>query len=532
MRIDKHRKVLSSFIIFLVITLAGCGAGSGAPDNKDPVSAGGSAAEEPADIADVNSETYDATSAVFDYYNIPQNFGSFWIMRNWTVDRNGVTIPEDRQFRILYDVLTGEPQCMVLSKDVETGRGEFNDIITRQRSALYDLEGNLISDWDDYDFYEGFGDYIVRQESWQYSYSGDEPWSPKGGLWNFKEKQTLIDGAFQVARINDDRVLLSEIFYRPMGVVDKNGNKIAGFPLPEIYKNARPWNGYIIASDESYAEYNEFAQYRSFLLDSEFQQILSYDFLEESTWGNILRYRENDGTKEGRNGIITIEGKELFRIQPEEYSMYFDDDFLILRSGEYDSVSNPLKYKIVSLKDGETLFEGFEMVEYYLQYEDSGPPENFLIYKDDHLQVFNRQNGLTASKVMPNLLYFSLYKHDVFGVSVQNDNGDIINMLYGADLEPIIPQGKYNSISPTMKWTGKKYEYYDKYIGSIYENNYSRNTSDLLDADGTVLVGGLSAIYDVGRDRISVRKGFDVGLMDWHGNWIVKRSMFAELQDD
>lgn len=53
-----------------------------------------------------------------------------------------------------------------------------------------------------------------------------------------------------------------------------------------------------------------------------------------------------------------------------------------------------------------------------------------------------------------------------------------------------------------------------------------------MDLHGNLLIEGLNEIYQVGPDRIAARKGFDIGLMDWHGNWIVKRSIFSVILDD
>jgi len=45
-------------------------------------------------------------------------------------------------------------------------------------------------------------------------------------------------------------------------------------------------------------------------------------------------------------------------------------------------------------------------------------------------------------------------------------------------------------------------------------------------------VDNITTVYDVGPNRIALRRGFDVGLMDWNGNWIVKRRIFTGFGDD
>jgi hypothetical protein len=76
-------------------------------------------------------------------------------------------VPEDEQFEVLYNALTGEPQCLVLTEIKLMGRedDEHGSAIGQDFSALYDLDGNLLYDWDAYVYRAGFGDCIIRQKS-------------------------------------------------------------------------------------------------------------------------------------------------------------------------------------------------------------------------------------------------------------------------------------------------------------------------------------------------------------------------------
>jgi hypothetical protein len=50
---------------------------------------------------------------------------------------------------------------------------------------------------------------------------------------------------------------------------------------------------------------------------------------------------------------------------------------------------------------------------------------------------------------------------------------------------------------------------------------------DILDHTGKVVVSNVTEVYGSGPDRIALHRGFSVGLMDWSGNWIVKRDIFS-----
>jgi hypothetical protein len=287
--------------------------------------------------------------------------------------------------------------------------------------------------------------------------------------------------------------------------------------------------------------YDETVQQRSFLLTSGFEELLSHDILQESYTSRLLRYTNGAGTEYERSGIITMDGTELYSIQPGEDVVYFDEDFLVISYEEYSSAQETVSYdyypveynyKVISLNDGTVISEGASFVSFNLEYDYTKPSDNILIYKEETLKVLNREKGITAQKYLPGIYYINLLKDDLFCVNADFGENDYTSMILDQDLNEVVPGGIYNNIRQGMSWSGNDYKYFDVLIGEWHDERYTGWFADLLDLEGKTLVSGLNSIFEVGFDRIAVRKGFDIGLMDWQGNWIVKKSVFSELQDD
>ena len=529
MQTTTRHSLISLLIVFFAFALAGCNTGTNNPgEGNAPLE--DTQAPQPGDTQGLK-DSQDQQSGYTDpggsalptgeLYQIPMD-NDYMNPSYWVVDRDGVTVPEDRQFRFLYDILTGEPQCMTLSK-TEASKTEDDAVISTETSALFDLEGHLISDWGEFLYSAGFGDFVIRQVIVPEPYYDATPPAEESGLWNFKTKEMHIPDVFLAERLSGDKALLTDSNYLPMGVADGKGARLAGFPMPEQYVSARAWNGYILAANSDY----------SFLLTPELDQLLAFSSLQESFTSGLLRYTDRIDADGEKRGIITPDGEELYQIPPGESEIYFDENFIVTEySYNYNSsLNHTALYKIVNLKSGELVCDGIEMVAHDLYAGSSGPRENILVYKEGYLQLFNRVEGLRAEKELPGLVSINILPGGLFCVEANMGNYSFSYMLLGGGLEEIIPLGVYSNITPAMRWNGNDYEYFGKFLCER-DSGQSIYLTDFLDTDGSVLIEGLNNIYEVGTDRIAARKGFSAGLMDWAGKWIVERSVFSGLSDD
>ena len=520
----KPRYVFIVVLLALTIVVAGCSPGADLrKENNAP-----NAAQIP---VNGNLRTVGESTAGFtdEQYSIRLNVFDWNSSKYWVVDRNGKTIPEDKQFTVLYDILTGEPQCLVKTRYEETGRDEYGYVQTNEYSALFDLAGKLICDWDSYYYHSGFGDYLVR-------FSANIPpddWTGYMGrydLWNFKTGESFGRDVSTIRRLANGIVLLLDDTSRPLGTVDGSGNIISGFPLPEQYAYAWPWNGYVFASTHSYYTDNLLPE-RYFLLTPDFKQILSYDLLDTRSNDEVLKFADGVGTNKIRSGIVTTKGEEIYYVPDYKLVQYFDKDIVVTRTKEYTTYTDPERYRIERISDGAVLIEDVQRFSYDYSYEKI-EIEKVLAYRDGYLYAIDKKTGDIKQKEMQGVSYIETFSTGMFLVSIMTEDYSFSEMLINGDLQEITSQGQYLNLRQSIRWKGETLENYNVIVAEKYDQKRNVYYRDLLDMEGNLILQGLNDVFGVGPDRIAVRKGFSVGLMDWDGNWIVKRSIFSELQND
>ena len=498
------------------------GGEDGTPASSTPGAPLPSAPTPAPDTPDTNAG-YGATEPLFnEHYSIPIGQNIYRPALKWVVDRDGATIPEDRQFDVLYDVLTGEPQCLTIMKTEAAGKNEYGGIMTRENSALFDLDGNLLYDWGEYTYIGGFGDYIIRQHSPLITYDETQASYYESGLWDFKTGQTMAPDAGSVEKLSDSEVLLLDIESRPLGTMSASGEKRAGFPAPVQYASAMAWNGYIIASSKPFTMHDYEGLYRRYLLTPGFEPIFECQRLSGSPAGNVLFYTEETDLIEKRSGIITTDGHELYRMPQGRSVFYYDEELIITNTN-----SNPVKYTIVRLSDGEIIYDGISAIAYDYDYVERGLFEQILVYKDGFLRLIGRDGTEISGLKAPMVKFVQAFGAGFYAATMETDT----YMVLDADLNEIIAPGTYYFIKEAKRQVGERYYYYNVFVGERAGAGRGRYT-DLIGADGSVLAAGLNDAFGVGYDRIAVRKGFQAGLMDWGGNWIVRQPIFSILDDD
>ncbi|HIU10342.1 MAG TPA: DUF5046 domain-containing protein [Candidatus Avidehalobacter gallistercoris] len=100
--------------------------------------------------------------------------------------------------------------------------------------------------------------------------------------------------------------------------------------------------------------------------------------------------------------------------------------------------------------------------------------------------------------------------------------------VYNLDGTPVTLAEDYDSIwSVSDEVTGRQLPY----LVAGYNGVGGSRLNDLLAADGSVLVSGITQQYAVTEGLIYCQRGFERGLMDFDGNWIYQESVFTELDD-
>jgi len=127
---------------------------------------------------------------------------------------------------------------------------------------------------------------------------------------------------------------------------------------------------------------------------------------------------------------------------------------------------------------------------------------------------------------------FSVPNNSTFSLECVSDDRFIVHN-HGKDY---MVDGKGNVV---LEKESEKYAYHDIYpipFGNMLHEcyrleNFKGPLHTILSLDGEVLIEGLAQIYAYGETCLYVRTGYSAGLMDYHGNWIWKRSAFRKLMD-
>lgn len=100
--------------------------------------------------------------------------------------------------------------------------------------------------------------------------------------------------------------------------------------------------------------------------------------------------------------------------------------------------------------------------------------------------------------------------------------------IFKLDGTPVTLAQDYDSIwTVSDEVTGKRLPYLLAEYGGVS----GTRLTDLLAADGSVLLDGISQQYAITEGLIYCQRGFERGLMDFDGNWIYQESVFTGLDD-
>ena len=516
--------IISLAIALLALAMVGCGIGPYLQAEDTLANPNGAVQENeanPENIEGIDFEKEDQISLPYERYTIPTNETDWTSVNYWTIDRDGNTINKDEQYDVLYDVMTGEPQCLVRTDEVANGKDEYGNVTSTTFSALFDLDETLLHDWEECRYVQGFGNFVIRRTGDYYNLESSD--GIQSVLWNFKTGAAHTENVFWTESLSENEALMSDGNDNLIGVVDKSGTMISEVSYQGQYVYARAWNDYILA--RTVGQEGEFD--KIYLLNEALEPLLSYSTLQESWEGKVLYYEDRaEGIAEAK-GIINVSGEELYRLPQGESVSYFNENVAITFSDN----STLQNHRIINLKTGTVLSEGEGEVVCNMNIENGKHNELFLIITNSSLQVLDTDGWRSEVKDVQGANFGEILNNGFIRIMTNSADDSYSDMLLDSELNVIVPSGVYDYIRQVSKWSGGKEYFGNALICEKYQNNNFRSSIDILDPQGNILVEGLNAVYDSGPNRLAVRKGFDMGLMDWQGNWIVKRSIFSELQD-
>lgn len=443
-------------------------------------------------------------------------------------DAEGNEISEEKQMTVLYDRITGQPQCQMRKVLTDSGKDtEYGTPIATVKTYLYDMDETLIYEVVDKEFAEGFGDFLILQDPKGNVVSADDlPLDYQSVLWNYKTKETVLDGVFNIQVMNEDnsRFLMTNYLGYLLGVTDKDAKVISGFPPPKGYYGSTPWNGMIISSNLPAYLDGEHEENKDTLLTEQLETVFSASSINSVYYGLL-----NDSLmviQEDTKYLLDKDLKLCCSLPESVHINYFDGELFIRGFLPKDKTEETTTY--LDNINGTKVSAGYDWIVPMQSFQDNGAAQKFLAGKGDRLEILNREGQTIAQNEIPELEGAHFFSENKITCYIKNNSTALLN----EKLEVLIEPGKYMWIDQIGEWQGGKRIDYDLLMCSYFVSGEEILRRDILDFSLNPIIKGVTSIGTVGPDRIAVVRGFSAGLIDWKGNWIVKKSIFNKLNDD
>lgn len=425
--------------------------------------------------------------------------------------RDGEVAMQGRGLQLLRDNFTGLTQAIAkVRHEPQPGAADATTF-----SALYDLEGNLIADWQPVTYIGGFGNYVeaIHMNDGEYFAS----------LYNIQTRQSNYRFSY-LTPLSGQKTALYSSDNGLLGILDAEGNEIWGFPADAHYTWVSTAGNMVLLQREN--------PDCTLVLDEDLNVIWESDssgFVE--IYGEYAsRYLNNGETSQ----IFTLSGGEpVHTLNPGEYLYYFDGDVMLYSKSDTD-----FSYHMANAQ-GEPLWEDCTFIQPACP-DGEYSAEYFLACKDNMLMLLDAQGKIVQQRPCSPSTLYATYLDNMFSVQAEEEISTEEGSFYEAscelldmELNPLQPYGKYETIFTTyMPGGAATAPYYSALQQRNGHYSYNHILYDLLDADGNVLLENIRVMQECGNDRFVVFWGFDCGLIDESGTWLYRTSAFGVLEDE
>ena len=457
------------------------------------------------------------------------------------MNQSGNIITEEAAQRdTVYDALTGEPAYYTRTRYVATGEyDEWKVPAAETWQALYSLDGELICDWQLCRYDSAIGGLVARHTEPVFREGELSVEDAHAALINPATGKIIIDDVCTLSKFTDDSVMALDYAGMLLGMLDADGNKLAGFPAPvEVYYPSIG-NGYFSAYDESSRGTGAKGDTRliNTLYDKDFNILLSGRYyLFGCSWasieGDYVCYLKHE---DGEFVILSLPDLQPVYTAAAGVSVdYFDGEHIVLcdySSGRWlytlhDANGNMISGPYTDLTPSRR---------YGISDDEIG---DFLIaYDDTVLKKIDYDGNVYASREIENVYNISIGSESLYICMTNEDittpGGTSVYML-DENFNTVAELEGYCSIRDMTDEAAKTDRQLNRYLAqkNMNDETYGMYTYDLLDENGSVLVSDIASVGTITRDAFAVRRGFSVGLMDPDGNWISEHSIYDVLRTD
>lgn len=444
------------------------------------------------------------------------SFGDGW-QEDWdctVLRRDGSLVMQGKGLQLLHSLSTGQVQGIVAMRNVSGAKPLFGHPEVHRYSALYDTNGNLLEDWAKVYYSGGVGDLIVCNNS---NYTGK---NMSDGLYSISKRQMLYEGVTYVAELGNNRFAVMDAG-SVVGVLDGQGREVCGFPMQQDYTGLTGVGNYYASN------IIQGNSYTNVVLNHDFEIVMEIAEVENITemGGYLVVYNY----EQQNSRVLAMPSQNIVYETPPQVTVEYFDGEIIITSAQ----SNNWEQSMATLA-GEELITGCEWIVPTCEQDESNA-QTFLAYQNNRVLLLGRNGEVLQEHVGEFGNYSAQYTGGNYvvyqdakeskGYSEENERNVI---LFGPNLEVLIPAGKYDDIY-LLEDAGSTDVYYS---AMQYMPGTTNLLVDVYDGSGTLLLEELKELQQTGPGRFVVIRGFSGGLVNAEGNWLYKTSAFGALEDE
>ncbi len=453
-----------------------------------------------------------------------------WDMKYGAIKADGTMVlpMEYSQVIILEDLATGEPlylrtyeltlkEGVAATKEMaEAMRADYYSDMSQDASQyfcheykLYDMDGDLVKEMGSEPVYQICGD-LVR-------YKHDQ-------LIHHPSGKVLFDNA-DIIRWAEGCYIIVYDQYQRVCVMDPDLNVLLDIEGHEGFTAA---NGVYYLITEENGKRGLCRLDGTQVVPNEYDYLISY-----YSYAPYVQAQQGD-TKL----VLSLEDGHIVYQNSDEYD-YIQElfpDFMIVQEREeiantdlypsyryysqfYDYNGEPMGGKYLSLTPQNDFYKRTQ------EQKDKGMLI-FQVTDEDGRKYLMNENEEELYTLTENQ-WASMLTEDCIIVNDSDAGHDMMCRLDGT----VLTQKEYDSIN--QLYLPAKDDYYStsELVAGYYQYNNVWLT-DVLDADGNIILERLKAVEMLSNDLFWVEKGFDQGLMDRDGSWVYKQSLFDGAADE
>ena len=433
------------------------------------------------------------------------------------LDQNGKLLLEEQVIRILSDVITGKPYLLVAERfkqETINSQYDIDYLPIPDETALFDLNGNILVEWQQgFAYAAAFEDYVLRQNQALRESTMDYLEGSSADCINYFTGEIVLDSMTHFNGIGNNQEVAVYNQYSNLGLVNRQMEKVKGWPWSEGYSIKSSWNNYYIAiagTDFFGSQYQLLNQELNPILPGYYGYIsiafpnMDYLILSSDYWPDADSEKQNQSVS-----IFSIDGQ--LEYLPSVYTSitFFDGEIIqgYCDASAYPETNYAMPYVLMN-KRGEMIIDEVFITSIPIVTDENGRFDFAIVQSGDTFTTYDGVGEVIATKDMPNYRlgyevatgYFNCDSPSNGKEVFMNEHFEVI-----ADFDTYVTYG-----------LGCR----DGYFINVLDPPPNQNRHNLIDIQGNILIENMENVYECYPDCLLVKWNGYIGMIDYAGNWL------------